>query len=913
MKASTLRDKYISFFQEKLHDHHASGLLIPYDITGKLDESLLFNGAGMIQFKPYFRGTVTPKNKKLVTSQKCLRTGDIECVGDNSHLTFFEMLGNFSFGDYFKKEAIHFAWEFLTSEKWLNLDKNRLCTTIFKEDAEAESYWTAIWEQAGFNPKNKIFKLGEETNYWPAGAFSNGPPGPCGPNSEIFYWSKDQNPPKGDYSVDDYLKDEDAGSWLEIWNLVFIQYEWQGELKDASKPALGYKKSGMPNLPFQSIDTGMGLERTAAVLSGSNTVYDTDVFTSIFNGISKITDGKYQYRQKEADDYAARIIADHMRSAVFCIADGVLPGNTGRGYILRRLIRRAILKGDKVLGLNKNFLHKLVSSVQDALASHYQELHERDELIVKTLEGEENLFRRTLHTGTQLLNNLLKNLKHGDTLPGDEAFKLYDTYGFPLEITQEICQEQGIGVDLTGYELCLKEAQELSRANLNMDTVYGGLEVNTSEISIEEAAGTTTFIGYKETEGNGTVQRIRNVGNKDGIFTAEICTDTTPFYATSGGQVGDSGTLEVDGKKLEVSTTTKENGLFWHRIITEDDSIEFKSFLGRQVFLKIDRERREKLEKNHTTTHLLHQALRDVLGNHVNQAGSLVEDSYLRFDFTHSAALSKEELAQVESIVNKKIQDNLTVTIHEDVPISEAKKMGAMALFGEKYGDFVRVVEIKGYSTELCGGTHLKGTGSAGMLFITHECSAASGVRRIEAKTGMSAYDWMQQKLSILNNTAKILKTSPDSLLENVEKLTKETKELKKKIESGLVNSGSGAQQKEHRIGDATLTISHMKGIDAGAGRQIADRMVDNKQNAVGIVICEMEEKSMIIGKATPDIVKNGFHVGNYVKGLASLAGGGGGGKPDFATAGIKDNSKIPLILEKCADMMSDVLSVRNG
>jgi len=456
MKVRELREKYLRFFESKGHLRFPGGSLIPYDVTGRLDESLLFNGAGMIQFKPYFRGVAQPENKRLMTAQKCVRTVDIEEVGDDTHLTFFEMLGNFSFGDYFKAEAIAFSWEFLTDPSWLALDPKRLSFSIFEEDDEAYAEWAKWIAMAGIDPATRIVRLGEEANYWPAGAYSYGPPGPCGPNSEMFYWVADEAPPSGPYDKADWQRDEAAGKWVEFWNDVFIQFDWQGHLKDPANPKLGYAKDGMPELPFRSIDTGFGLERATLVLGGHASVYDSDVFEPIFHEIDKLAPN-VNHEDPEVKA-ARRIVADHVRTSVFCIADGILPGTSSRGYVVRRLIRRAVLKGQRVLGIEKPFFHHVFDGLAAGMGDFYTELIDNRETIVETLKGEESLFRRTLAAGTHLLQTeldaLLKSRK-GRTLPGDVAFKLYDTFGFPLEITQEIAYEQGIGIDIDGYELAL--------------------------------------------------------------------------------------------------------------------------------------------------------------------------------------------------------------------------------------------------------------------------------------------------------------------------------------------------------------------------------------------------------------------------------------------------------------------------
>ncbi|RYG80959.1 alanine--tRNA ligase, partial [bacterium] len=481
MTVRELREKYLAFFESKGHTRHPSGSLVPYDVTGKLDESLLFNGAGMIQFKPYFRGTATPENRRLTTVQKCVRTGDIEEVGDATHLTFFEMLGNFSFGDYFKADAIRYSWEFLTDDKWLGLDKNRLSFTVFEIDDEAEAAWRACGAE-------RVFRLGEETNYWPAGAFSNGPPGPCGPNSEMFYWVAPEPAPTGAYTREYWIRDDAAGKWVEIWNDVFIQYDWQGDPKPDGK---GYVKTGLPELPFRSIDTGMGLERTAFVLAGQTSVYDTEGFQALFGAIRAMA--------TKTSERAERIIADHLRTATFCIADGILPGNTGRGYVLRRLVRRAVLQGSRALGIGDGFLDRIAEAVIAEYGDVYAELRERSALILSTLQTEETLFRRTLAAGSERLEALLSG-----PISGEDAFRLYDTYGFPLEVTQEIAGESGVEVDVEGYEQAMKEAQVRSRGALVMGGAYEGL-AQVEERAVPDAPTKTEFTGYDTLVGDGRV------------------------------------------------------------------------------------------------------------------------------------------------------------------------------------------------------------------------------------------------------------------------------------------------------------------------------------------------------------------------------------------------------------------------
>jgi len=1095
MTVRELREKYLRFFESKGHSVFPSGSLVPVDVTGRLDESLLFNGAGMIQFKPYFRGVAKPTNLRLTTAQKCVRTGDIDEVGNLSHLTFFEMMGNFSFGDYFKREAIAYSWEFLTSPEWLGLDPNRLSFTVFEDDDEAYDCWTEHFATVGIDAQYRVFRLGEETNYWPAGAFSKGPPGPCGPNSEMFYWVSDSPPPgaryereeegvgggglrssdsqnpdrlpgddgaggggprssdsqnpdrlqgeegvggggprssdsqnpdrvPGDdgagggglrssdsqnpdrvpsddgagrggprYSREDWLRDDAAKNWLEIWNDVFIQFEWQGQLKNPDRPSDGFEKTGMPNLPFRSIDTGMGLERTAAVLGGFRSVYDTDAFQPIITKImaigknsplhrngggaggggrepevgSSATDAKdstpatgggrepevdssanvYAYGQNDAKDTAVRIIADHIRTACFCIADGVLPGNSGRGYVLRRLIRRAVLKGQRVLGFEEPFFHLVYEGVVESMGDHYRELVERRDVIVETLKGEESQFRRTLEEGLSQFFSFLVSAywdqlskAYPDTnfasvnqvraylrqqfddgklrfdehlqlapFPGELAFKLYDTYGFPLEVTKELAAEAGVQVDEEGYEEALKEAQERSRGGTERESVYGGVQVTivTQIMGVDEAKPTATqFVGYDRTESQTQVIGAIHIPGERPSPTQEhwplaIALTETPFYAESGGQVGDTGLLVGSGFEGRVTDVIKQDGVFIHEVepikMPFDDPMKLTGIV---VEAEVDRNRRARITRNHTATHLLHAALRQVLGKHVTQAGSYVGPDRLRFDFTHGAAMTEAQRLEVERIVNEKSLENLPVVIYQDLPIVEAKAMGAMALFGEKYGNTVRMVQVgpeipseKSFSRELCGGIHVRTTAEIGLFKIVHEASAASGVRRIEAITGEGAYEWVLEQMSHLHEAAEKLKSNPKDLLQSIDKHLEAQRDLKQKLEKARSQGAVQAESTTIDVEGVELAITNLGVGEAQEASQAADRLVEGKPLRVAVVAVAQEAKAMFVAKAGPDAVKKGAHAGNLVKELARITGGGGGGRPDFATAGGKDASKI--------------------
>ncbi len=902
MTVRELRSKYLAFFQSKGHRVHPSGSLVPYWVTGDLDESLLFNGAGMIQFKPYFRGSAKPDHPRLTTVQKCLRTGDIEEVGDSSHLTFFEMLGNFSFGDYFKEEAIRFSWEFLTSKEWLGLDAARLSFTVFEEDDEAERIWSELISAAGIDPKTRVFKLGEETNYWPAGSFSAGPPGPCGPNSEMFYW-RGETPPSGPYTREDYLRDESKGLWLEIWNDVFISSEWQGELKDPSRPDKGYRKTGMPDLPFKSIDTGMGLERTAVVLSGFSSVYDTDSFLPILNLLEFMGGGRFTYGEDDKVTRAMRIVSDHLRAAIFCIADGILPGSSGRGYVLRRLLRRAILQGTRTLGFTESFLAPLAPAILDGFGDVYPELTERRALILERLEGEEALFRRTLNEGVHVLNGLVAGFNKGDVFPGERAFFLYDTFGFPLEVTQELCEEAGLSVDTEGYRAAMLEAQERSRGASEVDEVYG--KVQAGQLA---DLPKTAFLGYTETKSESVLLKAFAQGD-----SVVFGLDKSPFYAESGGQVGDTGRVSGDGFEIEVTETKKQDGVWVHSGRLRSGSL----VEGAKVLAQVDEARRTHITRHHTATHILHAALRKVLGPHVAQAGSLVSPEVLRFDFSHASAVSPAQIKEVEKIVNEHIWAAQRVHVYEDVAISDAKAMGAMALFGEKYGDKVRVVQIGDmrpdepcFSRELCGGIHVKSTGQIGFLKIVGEGSAASGVRRVTALCGEAAYRWMEDQLKTLSEASDKLRTNPKDLVSSIEKTLEALREEKRKREK-LASSGSAsAQVQEQMIGPVKLLVGVLPDAEAADAQRQADALVDPNPHAVAVLAAEGGGKLTFIVKAGPEAVKAGVHAGNLARDLAKITGGGGGGRPNFATAGGRDAAKRDEALGQAGALVAGMVGL---
>ncbi len=936
MTARELRLKYLRFFESKGHTVYPSGSLIPYDVTGKLDESLLFNGAGMVQFKPFFRGIAEPPSKRLTTAQKCVRTGDIESVGNLSHLTFFEMLGNFSFGDYFKKDAIAQSWEFLTSPEWLGLDPKRLSFTVFEEDDEAFDCWTSHVSAIGINPATRVFRLDEETNYWPAGAFSSGPPGPCGPNSEMFYWTSSDVPvpsTESGYTREDWLRDDEAKNWLEIWNDVFIQYEWKGSLRNPDRPGDGYVKEGMPELPFKSIDTGMGLERTIIVLNGQKSVYESDLFAPIVSRIRSLI--PQPSTEGEGEARAIRIIADHIRTACFCIADGILPANNGRGYVLRRLIRRAVLKGLRVLGFDKPFFHLVYEGVVEAMGDHYHELIERKDVITETLLNEENLFRRTIASGNEMLQEHLEQLGRAGqgatkVLGGAIAFKLYDTYGFPLEVTKELCEEAGVEVDEEGYEIAMKEAQERSRGGSEMGTVYGETAETLVVVASAHATPHSVFVGYDRTEHGTEIVQISPRFGPDGLTTGEFQLNLaeTPFYAESGGQVGDTGLIESLNFRFAVTNTWKEMGMIWHDAILQaiplipgspEDQIRQATqvkthplegmtpeqitellesgYFFMPVRATVDSARRRRITRNHSATHLLHAALRTVLGKHVTQAGSQVSPDHLRFDFTHGKAMTDLELEQVEAMVNEAALLGTPVVTHADLPIAEARARGAMALFGEKYGDRVRMVEMGEFSRELCGGCHVRQTSEVGLFKIIHEASAASGVRRIEAITGEAAYHLVREQTAMMRQAASLLKTNPHDLVPAVEKAIeglREEKRRREKAEQMVAKGGSGKEEVTfEQVGTLKLWTPRYEGIDPKIAASAVDEAVAAHPDLVVVAAIISEGKLSFVAKVGKDALAQGAHAGNLIREVSKIAGGGGGGRPDFATAGGKDVGKV--------------------
>ncbi len=853
MKGNDIRENYLSFFENKKdHLRLKSFSLIPKD-----DPSLLLIGAGMAPLKPYFTGKVEPPKHRVTTSQKCIRTGDIENVGHTArHHTFFEMLGNFSFGDYFKKEAITWAWEFLTEV--LMLDKSRLYVTIYPDDKEAYGYWHDL---VGI-PENHIYPL--EDNFWEIGE------GPCGPDSEIFY---DQGEEFGTDPENQMGGDGDR--FLEIWNLVFTQFNQQ---KDGSRIPLAKK----------NIDTGAGLERLSAVMQQKKNNFETDLFFPIIEEAATLSGVKYG--QAANSDVALKVISDHARAITNMIADGILPSNEGRGYVLRRILRRAVRYG-KLLGIQDAFMGRMIDVVINMMKPAYPELVDKQEFIKRVAGVEEDRFHATLNAGTDLLSEMLEDTrkKNGTILSGDQVFKLYDTYGFPWELTDEIAKEQGMTIDEKGFEAAMAEQKERARAAR-------------AKVSAKVATPDTTKLkGMKlTTEDKDGVTKLLLLG-KDGqeITTATDGTEVTvvlennPFHAEGGGQIGDTGTIVGEEGIIVVEDTKKLADGIVYVIGTVSEGLIRE---GETVTATVDRERREDLARNHTGTHMLQAALRQVLGDQVNQAGSLVLPDRLRFDFTWPEPLSAKQLAEVEQIVNDEIIKATDVNITE-MPIEEAKKSGAMALFGEKYGDVVRVVTIPGFSKELCGGSHVKNTGEIGSFRLLSEGGIGSGIRRIEAVTGKASYDLMKKDRALLNEAAQLLKGKPEQLAEKIEKTLAAMKDLQKELDQ------LKQQQAKDELGNLMKDLQEKKGIPffgaiVHAGnmdelRKAADVAKTKLAGGAFILGTVSGDKVNLVGMASPEAVKAGVHMGKVVSAAAKACGGGGGGKPAVAQAGGKDVTKL--------------------
>lgn len=866
-----IRELFLKFFETKDHLRLKSASLIPEN-----DKSLLLINSGMAPLKPYFTGQITPPHKRVATCQKCIRTPDIDRVGKTDrHGTFFEMLGNFSFGDYFKDEAIKWAWEFCT--QWLNLPEDKLWITIFEDDDEAFEIWN---KKIGI-PKEKIVRMGKEDNFWEIGL------GPCGPCSEIYY---DRGEKYGCGRPDCTVGCE-CDRYIEFWNLVFTQFD-----KDEDG---NYNKLEHPN-----IDTGMGLERMAAIMQDAKSIFEVDTLKYLLEYICELSN--VTYRMDAKIDVSIRVITDHIRSVVFMVSDGILPGNEGRGYILRRLLRRAVRHG-KLLNINGNFLGKVAKKVIEVSSGAYPELKEREEYILSIIDIEEKRFEETLEQGLHILENYMSQLDKKGVLTGESAFKLYDTYGFPLDLTKDILAEKGFTVDEAGFEKEMKLQQERARTAREDTNAEAWREEIYSSLSKDIKA--TEFVGYGSYETNGIIKaiiannRILEKANKG--MEVNIILDKTSFYAESGGQLADTGYIKSGKFLLEVYDCKKMNDLYIHKCkVLEGDVAS-----GDACIAQINKENRLSTARNHTATHLLHKSLRDTLGNHVEQAGSLVSKDRLRFDFTHFKSLTKDELNEIEKKVNEVIWDSKEVAVIE-TNMDDAKKMGAMALFGEKYGDEVRVIKIGDYSTELCGGTHLDNTSQIGMFKIVSEGGIAAGVRRIEAISGIKLYEHLLEKEETIKEIGSLLKVSEHDIVKRIDLNIKQIKEYEKEINQ-LKNRISGDSIQDYitkvkEIEGIKYLTTEVSGLDIDGMRQLGDKLRDKLGKGVVILYQRDGEKTVVLVMADKKAIALGIHAGNMIKEIAKLGGGSGGGRPDMAQGGIKEHDKIVEVLNKIPEIIKN-------
>ena len=853
-----LREMFLSFFESKGHLRLPSFSLIPQN-----DASLLLINSGMAPMKPYFTGEMEPPRHRVCTCQKCIRTGDIENIGKTArHGTYFEMLGNFSFGDYFKREAIHWSWEFLTEV--VGLDKERLYPSIYENDDEAFEIWN---KEVGV-PADRIFRFGKEDNFWEHGS------GPCGPCSEIYY----DRGEKFGCGKPGCTVGCDCDRYMEVWNNVFSQFNNDGQ-------------GNYTELAQKNIDTGMGLERLAVVCQDVNSLFDVDTVMNITNKVTELTGASYGQSVKM--DVSLRVITDHIRASTFMIADGVLPSNEGRGYVLRRLLRRAARHG-KLLGVNHPFLYEVVETVVHENEGHYGYLRERAAYITKVVKVEEENFARTIDGGMKIFAEMLADHKaKGETeFSGADAFKLYDTYGFPIDLTLEMVADEDMTLDQKAFAKLMQEQKVRAREARKAlgDLAWAGIDLGLDNTP-------TTFVGYEQSECNAKVLAVcvgdevsgSIAGGEDGI----IVLDKTPFYAEMGGQVADHGTITMGERVFQVTDVQKDKG---GKYLHHGKMMRGSLKVDDAVVASIDVERRKGIMRAHSATHLLQKALTAVLGDHVHQAGSLVEPDYLRFDFTHYSALSQEEMAKVEAIVQDSILEGYPVDIKE-MPISEAKKLGATALFSEKYGQTVRVVNMGGYSIEFCGGTHLDNTAKVGAFQLVSEGSVASGVRRIEAYTGKACMARMENAQAMLADAAAKLKVKPADLAGKIQSNLDEIKELKRQIEQYQAKDASGAVEKllesAKEIGGVKVLTAKVSGMDAAKLRQMGDMLRDKAANIVGVLASVNGEKPSFLAICGKDAVAKGLKAGEVVKLVCSTCGGSGGGKPDSAMGGGKDAAKV--------------------
>ncbi|MBE7038463.1 MAG: alanine--tRNA ligase [Ruminococcaceae bacterium] len=867
-----IREKYLSFFESKGHLRLPSFSLVPQN-----DKSLLLINAGMAPLKPYFTGQETPPRKRVTTCQKCIRTPDIERVGKTArHGTYFEMLGNFSFGDYFKNDATSWAWEFCTEV--LKLPVDRLWVSIYEEDDEAFEIWT---KKVGVSP-DRIVRMGKEDNFWEIGQ------GPCGPCSELYF---DRGEEAGCGKPDCKVGCE-CDRFVEFWNLVFTQFD-----KDENG---NYNRLAHPN-----IDTGMGLERIACIMQGVQNLFEVDTVRNIMAKVSEFASVKYG--EGEQSDVSLRVITDHIRSTTFMIGDGVKIANEGRGYVLKRLLRRAARHG-KLLGINEPFLYKVCETVIEENKNAYPELVAKKDYIKKTIELEEISFNRTVDEGMAILDGYVNELKKEgkNILSGENAFKLSDTYGFPIDLTVEILEEKGIGVDVEGFEKNVEIQRTRSRDAIKNADVLGWKDEMLEKFQNVEKG---EFVGYETLECDSKITGIFYDNdfhnNAEEGMNVTLVVSKTPFYGEGGGQVGDTGVITTDNAKIVVADAKKmRDGRIILACFVESGSIE----VNEACHCKVDASRRKNIQANHSATHILQKALRMVVGDHVEQAGSFVNDERLRFDFSHYEAVTPSQLEEVEKIVNEKIFEALTVECKE-MPLEEAKKLGAMALFGEKYGDVVRVVTMGDFSVEFCGGTHVSNTSNVGIFKILSESGIAAGTRRIEATTGLGVLKVLNEKEKIINDTANVLKANANDIAQKAESLAEELKAVKgelTKLKNEAAKSGvDDVINNASEVNGVKVATAKLENTEIDALRTMGDGIKDKLQSGVAVLVSSSDDKVTIFVTATKDVVEKGVHCGNIVKEAAVLVGGRGGGRPDFAQAGGKDKAGIDNAIKKALEIIA--------
>lgn len=855
-----IRKMFLEFFESKGHLIHESFSLVPQN-----DKSLILINSGMAPLKPYFAGLETPPCKRMTTCQKCIRTGDIDNIGyTDRHGTFFEMMGNFSFGDYFKQQSLEWGWEFITEH--LKLPKDRLWATVYVDDDEAYSLWH---NHIGL-PEDRIVKLGKEDNFWEIGI------GPCGPCSEIYF---DRGEEYG-CNREDCKPGCDCDRYIEFWNHVFTQFDRDEE-------------GNYTPLQHPNIDTGMGLERMACIMQETDSIFAIDTIKYVLDGVVELAGIPYK-GGKAKEDVSIRIITDHIRSVTFMISDGIMPSNEGRGYVLRRLLRRAARHG-KLLGINGTFLANLADRVIAMSGEAYPALLEQQDYIKRILSVEEEKFRETIDQGMSIIQDYVDELKSvGDTvLDGEKVFKLYDTYGFPIELTVEILEESGCTADQDGFDKYMEQQKETARAARKSDDEIAWQDEDLGFFTSEDP---TEFIGYDTLNAEVSIKAVLiNRKPVDSISEGEegiIILDKTPFYAEMGGQAGDTGTITTDNALLNVYDVVKAKNLFAHKV----KAVSGKIATGDTVTASVDKINRNNIARNHTATHILHAALKEVLGNHVKQAGSSVTADSLRFDFTHFEAVSAEEIVKIEQLANEQIAAFTDVDT-EILSVEDAKKSGAVALFGEKYGENVRVVSIGEFSKELCGGTHLHNSGQVGAIRITAESGVAAGVRRIEAITGIGLYNELLAKDNLIKTLSEKLKTQPSNLLHRAESLLDENKEIYKELEDlkkqSMGDSAANLLAEAKLINGVKLVRAKFDDADISDLRELSDQLKSKESGLINVLASSANGKVTFLISVSDDILDKGYHAGKMIKEVAKIAGGGGGGKADMAQAGGKDASKI--------------------